>query len=195
MGFTELVNDYLHRVAVGPFDPPTTTLVGSDMVLHLPVLEYYASLCHRVTEFGVRNGHSTVAFLSGCRGEVISYDIAETPFVEVLRKMPLPCLWQFHQASTVDPHLSVEETDFLFFDTLHTYDHLKEELRLHGRKARQYLGFHDTLTCGEKDLSGVDPTARGILPAIHEFIASYPGEYQLVYQTHRCNGLMIFARV
>lgn len=192
--FHALKQSLYHRVAVGPFEMPVQALLGSDIVLHLPVLEYYASLCEHVTEFGVRDGHSTVALISGCKGVVHSYDIEESPAKPVLKSLQLPCKWEFHLGDTGSADLQVTETDLLFLDTLHTYDHLSRELLHHGRKARKFLAFHDTFTCGAFDLSGPDPRARGILPAIEEFIQKYPGEYETCYRTDCNNGLWILRR-
>lgn len=193
--FETLKQDYYHRVAVGPFELPTPSLAGSDIVLHLPVIEYYASLCGHCTEFGVRNAHSTVALIAGCKGDVVSYDIEHSPAVDLLRGMKLPCRsWSFRLGDTGAPLPDMAETDFLFLDTLHTYDHVRRELALHGRKARRFLGFHDTHACGEYDRSGPDPRARGIVPAVREFLASYPGQYRVAYHTSACNGMTIYAR-
>jgi hypothetical protein len=194
--FDNLLQDYYHRVSIALHEPPTTQLLGSDIVLHLPVIEYYASQCIHCTEFGVRDGHSTVALIAGCRGDVVSYDIERTPVVDLLQNMILPCKsWKFKQADTGSPNLEIDRTDFLFFDTLHTYEHLSKELKYHGRKAERYLGFHDTYTCGDYDLSGADPTAVGIMPAINEFRDHYYSQYKVVYSTKRNNGLLILERM
>lgn len=192
--FQALKQNYYHRVAVGPFEQTTTQLLGSDIVLHLPVIEYFASRVRHCTELGVREGHSTVALLSGCKGRVASYDIERSPIVDLLDAIQLPCEWVFHRADTGDPRLQIEETDFLFIDTLHTYEHVSKELALHARLARKYLGFHDTYTCGKFDLSGPDPSVVGILPAISEFLARYPNEYRVVYETNVNNGMVIYER-
>lgn len=170
----------------------------SDIVLHLPVLEYYASLCSHVTEFGVRDGHSTVAFASGLakpyhHTSLRSYDIERSAFVSRFATLEKPYLldWKFTQGDTSDPNLAVEETDLLFFDTLHTATHLSKELALWAKKARLFLIFHDTFTCGERDLSGPDPMALGIWPAIKEFLENNPGEYFNFYQTNHNNGLLV----
>jgi hypothetical protein len=192
--FKALKQNYYHRVACGPFEQPTTQLVPSDIVLHLPVLEFFASRCRHVTEFGVRDGHSTVALVAGCRGKVVSYDIVETPVVYLLRGMALPCEWDFRRADTGSPDLAIDPTDMIFFDTLHTREHLAKELRLHAGKAARYLAFHDTYTCGRYDLSGPDPRAEGILPAIEEFLAARPGQYRVAYETTVNNGLIVYER-
>jgi cephalosporin hydroxylase len=193
--FETFKQSFFQRVAVSPGSPRPTAVVLSDIVLHLPVLQYYSSLCQHVTEFGVREGCSTVALISGCRmGEVHSYDIVDTPVRPKLEQMALPCSWHFHQGDTGDPALPAQETDLLFLDTLHTHEHLSKELAHHGRKARKFLIFHDTHTCGYRDESGPDPTALGIVPAIQEFLDRYPGGYRTVYRTSENNGLWVLER-
>ncbi len=193
--FEELRNDYYHRVAIAPDEPYPTRLFYSDIVLHLPVLEYYASLCEHVTEFGVREGCSTTALIAGCKGVVNSYDIETSPVVSLLSRTRLPCArWEFRQQNTVAPGFIIPPTDFLFIDTLHTFDHVRQELAIHGRQAGKYLGFHDTYTCGELDKSGPDQNAPGILPAIYTFLAQYLNEYKTVYRTNVNNGLWILSR-
>lgn len=196
MNFESLKQNCYHRVAVGPFEGNTAVVVGSDIVLHLPVLEYYASLSETVVEFGVREGQSTIALIAGCPGKVTSFDIQKSPIVTRLQFMPLPCNWEFHELDTGSDKVAdqVPECDMLFVDTLHTYDHVIKELFLHGRKAKKFLAFHDTFTCGERDLSGPNPNARGILPAIQEFLDTFPGEYETVYRTNSCNGLWVLKR-
>lgn len=194
--FTKLYDDYLQKIAVTPYSERPTNPGYSDMVAHLPVLQWYASQCWHVTEFGTREGHSTLALISGARGIVHSYDIDKPPSVMLLRRFhehghfPIP--WVFHHADTGDPNVRIEDTDFILFDTEHTYTHLKKELFLHARRSRRYLAFHDTQTCGYRDASGNDPNAKGIIPAMEEFFANFPGEYTLVYSTSHCNGLMIY---
>ena len=194
--FETLKQAAYHRVACGPFEQPTRELSLSDIVLHLPVLEYYASKCDHVTEFGVRDGQSTLALIAGCKGDVRSYDIAWSPIVETLYTMSLPCLWKFRQIDTGSSyHASVVgETDFLFVDTAHVYDHVRRELALHGRKARKFIGFHDTYTCELNDISGPDPKAEGIGRAIREFLDEH-GDYREVFKTNVCNGLLVVERV
>jgi hypothetical protein len=193
--FNSLKRSFYQRVCYCPSEPKAAELVHSDIVLHLPVIEYFASLCGHVTEFGVREGCSTAALLAGCKGEVHSYDIEHTPVVDRLRAMTLPCSWAFHLGDTGSADLPVADTSLLFVDTLHVGPHVRKELAHHGRKARKFLVFHDTFTCGERDLSGPDPTAEGILPAIREFLARFPGEYEEAYSTAANNGLLVLRRL
>ena len=155
----------------------------SDIVFHLPTLEHYASLCSHVTEFGVRTGKSTVALIMGCKGEVHSYDIDNSPMVRLLQEEAenLPCKWTFHQGDT--SVVTIEETDMLFIDTEHTYAHVKKELATSGRKARRFLAFHDIISCPQ------------IVPAIDEFLNQYENEYTVVHRTTQNNGFLVLERV
>lgn len=195
MIFADLQQDYFHRIAIAPSERQPRAVEYSDIILHLPVLQYYASLCSHVTELGVRDGHSTVALLGGCKGKVVSYDIERSRVVDVLENMALPCQWQFRRGDTADPNLGVDETEFLFVDTLHTDEHVRKELALWGRKATRFIGFHDTFTCAEYDVSGANPNAKGILDAINDFVNGHAGEYRTVYRTDWNNGVWILQRV
>lgn len=191
--FSLFKSDHYHRVSAGPFEPRPAGLAFSDMVLHLPVLEYFASLCDHVTEFGVRDGASTAALIAGCKGEVVSYDIEDVPVATRLRQMVLPCRkWSFHRRDTLDPTLSIASTDLLLFDTLHTGVHLSEELRLHAKAVRRFFVFHDTFTCAQHDVSGPNPAAPGILPVVRRFQREQ--NLKLVYETQACNGLIVLER-
>lgn len=184
--FEKLKNNYYLRVGTG-YGQSVNTLLESDIVLHLPILEYYASQCNHVTEFGVREGHSTVALLSGCKGLVKSYDINRDNIVNILSSIELPCKWIFAQADTTK--IEIDSTELLFVDTLHYYEHIKKELELHGNKSSRYLIFHDTETCGEIDRSGNQ--GKGILPAIKEFIKD---DWKTVYWTKHNHGLWVLER-
>lgn len=159
---------------------------GSDISAHLPFLEFLARQCNHITEFGARYCYSTCAFIKGCRGKVVSYDIQNYPPIEELKNMKLPCKWEFIQADTSKLE-SIEETDLLFIDTLHTYNQVKKEL-LHVNKVKKYLGFHDTYSQGKFSLDV--PNEPGIIQAILEL----PPEWKLVYNVDFNHGLSIYQR-
>lgn len=171
---------------------------NSDILLHLPLLRYYAGRSESVVEFGVRGGQSTVALMAGLKDQPVlrwmfSFDVDRTPFVDSFGEIAGPG-WEFRQMSTVDESVAhlVPEADLFFFDTLHTDRQIREELRLHGHKARKYLVFHDTTTCGEFDLSGPNPREKGIRGGIFEYAVSH--NWVEVYNTKACNGLLILAK-
>ena len=153
----------------------------TDMYEHLPKIREYADRCDHVTEFGVRYCNSLFAELASKAKKVVGIDIVDRPVPEV-DKLQFIC--------ANDLEIEIEPTDFLFIDTCHTYGHLQQELRLHGNKARKYLGFHDVVTFGE---IGEDGSA-GLMKAINEFMAENP-HWVIDYHSLSCNGLMILRRV
>ena len=150
-------------------DNPTQPNI-SDIVEHLPTLKDLASECEHVTEMGFRVGTSFVALLMGKPKRAITYD-TQIPQSCVDGILPFTKDTQcvFHEKSTLD--VEIEETDFLFIDTLHTHKQLDQELKLHGNKVKKYLAFHDTVTYG---LKGEDGTQPGLMRAIMDFITTNP---------------------
>ena len=82
------------------------------------------------------------------------------------------------------------ECDFLFIDTLHDYDQLKEELRIHSSAARKYIGLHDTETFAE---NGETRGKEGIWRAVEEFVSQ--GEWKIKERFRNNNGLTILSRI
>jgi cephalosporin hydroxylase len=169
---------YEHHLATSP-----------DIRGHLAFLRDLASSCDHVTEFGVRWGSSTSAFIdSGAafRG----YDIEPTYQANAL----------FHAAATegkdakyiimssLDAH-DMEETDLLLIDSLHTYAHAKAELDMHHRRVRRYIVFHDTETFGQRGEDG----GPGLWPAVEEFMADHP-EWTIRNRFYHDNGLTVLER-
>jgi hypothetical protein len=92
-------------------------------------------------------------------------------------------------------NIEIDETDMLFIDTLHNYKQLREELVLHGNKARKYLIFHDTTTYGWSDERPdlTDSPTHGLVPAIKSFQSSNPHWVEEKVFTNN-NGLTILKR-
>jgi hypothetical protein len=163
----------------------------SDINEHLPMLYFLASQCDHVTEFGVRTGASTLAFLHGLQGRpatLRSYDINDNFGVHKSLSPHTSVDWQFAVCSTLAIS-QIEPTDLLFVDTLHRYDQVRQELALHGDAVRRWIVFHDTETFGAVG----DDGGEGINRAIDEWLALRP-EYRIVYRTHRNNGLTVIER-
>jgi hypothetical protein len=161
----------------------------TDIHEHLPVLSELTSQCTHVTELGVGWAQSTRAFLRH-NIELHSYEYLPQPGIEDF----------FNQAKEsgrnvtlhVDDTRKIEiaPTDLLFVDSLHIYEQVQEELRLHADKSRKFIVFHDTTTFADRGEFG----GKGIWPAIQEFIDSHP-EWQLVERKTNNNGLTILKRV
>lgn len=162
----------------------------SDISRHLEILSRLASLCNEVTEFGVRDGSSTSAFLYGRPQRLTSYDIK--PFL----KHDLYCnaavaegvAFEFIQMDTIKMS-PIRATDLLFIDTLHTYGQLKMELAIHAPMVSKYLIFHDTSTYGDRGQNG----EAGLWLAISEYLKTNPCWSLWHYYTHN-HGLTILRR-
>ena len=99
----------------------------SDIREHLVTLRLLAERCDHITEFGVRTGNSTIAFLAGLwiLGDLVSYDINEPAFSA---PADMASRWKFFRADTAQL-TDIAPTDLLFIDTAHTYAQVKAELR------------------------------------------------------------------
>jgi hypothetical protein len=172
----------------------------SDINEHLPTLKKYAEECEHITEMGVRWVVSTFAFMMGNPKTLISYDYNDAPGISVAYELAgmHGIDFKFERADT--RNLTIEETDFLFIDTLHHYDQLKIELELHGNKAQKYIGFHDTtLFESVGEIYTNDPNAankeegKGLWKAIEEFLSVNP-QWELHERYTNNNGLTILKR-
>ena len=119
----------------------------TDINLHLPTLYNLASQCKTVTEFGVRTGESTLAFLHAAIEHsvgVSSYDIefnwvAANKFQQAKKE---GAITEYIIGSTLN--IEIAPTDLLFIDTHHTYEQLTCELDRHSHKVVKYIAIHDT---------------------------------------------------
>jgi hypothetical protein len=159
--------------------------VCSDINEHLPTLKQYGEKCDHITEFGLRGGESTSAFLASKPKKLITYDIINykntlnifTPLIDRNTEFIFK-----HADST---KIKIEETDLLFIDTLHTYEQLKLEFK-HTDMVKKYIILHDTEIFGIIGQNG----EKGLISAITEFLQS-----TTKWKMHHCytnnNGLII----
>jgi ABC-type Fe3+-citrate transport system substrate-binding protein len=168
----------------------------SDINEHIELLYDLGTRCNHITEMGVRTGESTRAFLK-TNASLRSYDIQLNDKVGYLfqQAQSVGKDAQYIKADVLD--IVIEETDLLFIDTWHSYPQLKQELNLHGNKARKYLAFHDTWTYGVRDESW-DKNRKiqgteGLLPAIIRFMIQNPHWKFKEFRTNN-NGLTVLER-
>lgn len=164
---------------------------------HLPLIEYFSRQCNHSTEFGTRGCSSLTALLAGTKQRVVSYDIQPTReivyMLELKNKDLLPVDWEYKVVSTVDPNHEIEETDALFIDTLHVFQHVRQELALHSKKVKKYIYLHDTST---QSLCSLDNIGElGILPALQEFLDTHEGVWEEIYSVKFNHGLTILERI
>ena len=87
----------------------------SDINEHLDTLYELAKECNHITEMGVRNVVSTLAFMLRDPKKLIGIDLHTNKNVENA-KLLYP-KWEFIQSDT--NKIKIKETDLLFIDTLH----------------------------------------------------------------------------
>lgn len=173
----EILNKYLNYV-VTP---------GLDIGEHLPTLKLISADKH-VIELGVRGIVSTWAFLAGEPASLLSVDIkhpkeygGDLSLVEKLaEEAGIPFRFQLEDSLKID----LPSCDILFIDTLHTYDQLLEELKLHSNKAKEYIVMHDT---NPKEFPEMQD-------AISDFLSAHP-EWKYHSEWLNNHGLMILKRV
>ena len=162
----------------------------SDIHEHLPVIHEYCLKCAHVTEFGVREVVSTWAMLAANPMKCVSYDVHESEKVSEAARITAQehVNWQFIKGDTL--LITIENTDLLFIDTLHTYDQLIKELELHHDKVNKYIMMHDTSWHGETGEGG----KAGLWKAVEEFLQNH-AQWQLIERKTNNNGLTILGKV
>lgn len=163
----------------------------SDIYENVHILYDLAKDCQHVTEMGVRTGVSTRALLNSSV-DLVSYDIVLNPSVSTLFEVAKQAGKNVQYIKADVLHVDIAETDMLFIDTLHTYNQLRQELRLHAGKVRKYIAFHDTHTFGLRGEVGIDN--KGLLSAIIEFLIEHPEWQFKMYRTNN-NGFTVLERV
>jgi hypothetical protein len=174
------------------------TLVNtpSDINQHLEILKKYSSECDSVCEFGIREIVSTWAVIDGLKPgtKYTGIDLYESnnlkDVADYAKTKDID--FTFKEISTLSNELTVE-CDFLFIDTLHTYEQVSQELTKHGNSPSKYLGFHDVVTFAYRDEVPTNNPITGLLPGIFKFMIDNP-HWSIDYFAEYNNGLMILKR-
>lgn len=164
---------------------------STDMQGHMDVLKAYAVRCPKIAEFGVYDCTSTWALLAGRPTKLTSYDIARRQEVSDVEKSANECGVAFEFILADSASVDIGPVDLLLIDSLHTYEHLSNELRIHHKNVSQFIILHDTETFGHTDETY---TGRGLWPAIEEFLLANP-EWKILQRYTHCHGLTILVRV
>ena len=162
----------------------------SDINQNLYILHAIAKKCKHITEMGVRTGVSTRAFLN-TDATLVSYDIQLNKEVSDLFEIAKKEGKNVNYIKADVLNIEIEETDFLFIDTLHVYEQLKQELNRHSKKVKRFIAFHDTYTFGLKGENGTD--SKGLLTAIIEFMIMNPEWKFRLFKTSN-NGMTVIER-
>lgn len=167
----------------------TALQTRSDIVDHLPMLHKLATLVDSVTEFGVRGGVSTLAFLRAKPRRWTGYDVVRSEAVDRLEQFARDAGVQFafHQMDILALE-RIESTDLLMIDSLHTRDQVAHELSF-APAVTKYIVLHDTETFGMTGERG----KPGIWSAVSEFLRRH-AEWSLQWHDARCHGLTVLER-
>jgi hypothetical protein len=178
----------------------------SDINEHIPTMIKYGSECSTIVEMGVRGIFSTWAWLACAPKKLISYDIHDP----IKWGGKIQDVYDTAAAYNLDFEFKIQDVlkldlqpvDLLFIDTWHTYDQLKQELKLHSGKVNKYLCFHDTTSYEFKDeIPDHENTwegktsGKGIWPAIEEFLEDNKDSWQLKERFHNNNGFTVLERI
>ena len=185
--FESLIRDHLWKYIMNDFFEKEYIKAkngGSDIYFHVPTLFEYANRVNHITEFGVRTGVSTRAFLYSIklnntiiRSYDISFDESANKLFEEAKNQGLDAKY------IIDSTLNavIEDTELLFIDTNHTYEQVSSELNLHAHKVSKYIAFHDTKAFPD------------INRAIDEFCQKY-NSWTTDYCTEENHGLTILVK-
>lgn len=155
----------------------------SDINEHISVLKKYADMCKHVTEFGVRSGVSTWAWIASNAKIVRCYDINNCSVVEHQKAADeIKKEFSFTCVNTIAEKFDIEPTDLLFIDTEHTYKQCSQELRQHAYKVNKFIVFHDTVTFGAE-----------LNKAIEEFLEKN-NDWMIREKLLNNNGLIVLAK-
>ncbi len=172
----------------------------SDINEHLPLLRKLAEDCEHVTEFGMRGGVSTAAFLVAQPKTLVSWDVNPAAIVSQRCADLLAVAGRTSFQPRVGDTLTIapiEPTDLLFIDTLHTGKQLIAELKRHvdpvSRPVSKYLVFHDTATFGMVGEDGQEPGLRAAI-RFYQRNWAFP-LWELIHDLPNNNGLVVLRRV
>lgn len=163
----------------------------TDINKQLKILRKFGEKCEKITEFGVRKGISTIAWLVCKPKKLISYDIKLLPETGFLKFLAAENKIDFTLIEQDTLSAEIEQTDLLFIDTFHSYTQLKQELALHMSKVNKCCILHDTASY---KIVGEDNKNPGIGQAIDEFLSNNKN-WKVIEETSENCGLMVLEKV
>jgi hypothetical protein len=166
-----------------------------DISEHIDTLYEYALQCDTIVELGVNEGISTTAFVKAVQDKpeikFHNYDYMEpNPMFRQLLDMCEKEKVNINFTEADSRQIVIPECDLLFVDTLHIYEQLRDELTLHGNKAKKWILLHDTETFKER---GVVEGSMGLQAAVKEFIEKN-AEWVVKKHYPNNNGLTVLER-
>jgi hypothetical protein len=170
--------------------------VPRDLDQHLPLLKSLAEKCDHVTEITKRR-ESTVGLLAGRPSILVSYQKEQDVLLKTLSEAIIADAQAAESsARKVERHTihwgvdsaamnTIDETDLLFIDTVHTAERLKLELDQQASRVRRFIILRGTGANGE---AGEGGNTHGLFYALRPFIAEHP-EWFVIYHTNAEYGM------
>ena len=161
-----------------------------------------------VRELGAFQGASASAFFEGGVTSVESIDLDPRHLSSEIRSaLEDMGSWSLRVESSVSSEAVWDEVDLTFLDTVHTYQHVAEELRIHGQTSKKFVAVHDTKYPKSvvKDVGKLDLgphyqiiTAefchkKTVGRAVTDFVKA-SGQWEMVLNSKSGTGLMIIGR-
>lgn len=159
-----------------------------------------------VLELGMRYGMSTLGILWGKPAHLTSVDIHRFETVNHIEELARNAGVSY--SFVLGSDLSRETLDLVkiqngyginrtiaditFFDTLHDYEQLKQELTIYAPLTQEYMVFHDIVSFGTNDES--NSAGKGLLLALEEFMTENADTWEVASYYFNCNGLLILRR-
>jgi hypothetical protein len=175
--------------------------IKSDINEHIETLYNYSKKCKHITEMGVRWVSSTWGLLYSKPEKMISYDIVKNQNINEVITLSNEYGIDFTFIEADVLKINIEPTELLFIDTLHTYNQLSKELKIHSSKVSKYIILHDTVTFGREDESIYNHASefvkestekKGLMTAVEDFLISDEGkEWGILETFENNNGLTI----
>lgn len=164
----------------------------SDINEHLGTLRKYGSKCDLITEMGTRDLVSAYAFLVTRPKRFITYDIYISQWLPITEQLAKNenVNFAFKNENTLE--IEIDQTDLLFIDTLHTYEQLDAELKLHSDKVKNYIILHDIVSFGVIGESYDGSSKIGLCLAVMNLLQE--GKWFIKEWHQHNNGLLVLER-
>ena len=157
---------------------------GADFILYYQHIQRLIPECRSYKELGVLSGVSAAAAWLGNRDleyiELVDINFDTIAPHRHLFENECQARVHFNHNSSIDHTVPVSKVDMLMVDSMHTFKHVRAELRLHAPKVNKYIVFHDARH---------PPVKR----AIDEFVAE--GHWQYLVYDNRSYGYAVVERI
>lgn len=162
--------------------------IPRDLEQHMDFLKDISSKCSHVTEISKRK-ESLIALAAGKPKKIVSHNIEIHSMLERVEELATDTEMErsFLRSTDVD---SIEKTDLLFIDTVHTYPMMMDELRKFAPSVKRFIVARGTQTNGEIGEDG----GRGILHALRLFMKENPKWSVIEHHEHQY-GMTVLGRL